>query len=118
MVDEIPPEPTTTTVTTSTPTNITLSTETKVLPDVGTQDWFVKYWRPLAAYVYLLICLFDFMFAPIFLGFFSWMTKAAYIPWVPLTIQGGSIFHLSFGAIIGVYAWGRSQEKLKGVAAD
>lgn len=98
------------------PTNITLSTETKELPDIGKEYWFGKYWRPLAAYVYLAICLFDFMLAPIFLGYFSWMTKAAYIPWVPLTIQGGSIFHLSFGAIIGVYAWGRTKEKISGVA--
>lgn len=51
------------------------------------------------------------MLAPIFFGWFSWMTKSAAIVWAPLTVQGGSIFHVSFGAIIGVYVWGRTKEK-------
>ena len=34
--------------------------------------------------------------------------------WQPITLQGAGLFHLSMGAIIGVAAWGRTQEKLNG----
>jgi hypothetical protein len=29
-------------------------------------------------------------------------------------LQGGGLIHLSFGGIIGVYAWNRTKEKLEG----
>ena len=32
------------------------------------EKWFVKYWRPAAAWVYLLICLFDFVLMPIYVA--------------------------------------------------
>jgi hypothetical protein len=31
-----------------------------------------------------------------------------------LTLQGAGLFHIAMGAIIGVAAWGRTQEKLNG----
>jgi hypothetical protein len=34
--------------------------------------------------------------------------------WQPITLQGAGLFHLSMGAIIGVAAFGRTQEKLAG----
>jgi hypothetical protein len=34
--------------------------------------------------------------------------------WQPLTLQGAGLFHIAMGAIIGVAAWGRTQEKLGG----
>ena len=32
--------------------------------------------------------------------------------WNPLTLQGGGLFHISMGAVLGVAAWTRGQEKL------
>ena len=34
--------------------------------------------------------------------------------WTPLTLQGGGLYHIAMGAIIGVSAYGRTQEKLNG----
>jgi hypothetical protein len=31
--------------------------------------------------------------------------------WTPLTLSGGGLFHLSFGAILGISAFTRGQEK-------
>ena len=36
--------------------------------------------------------------------------------WQPLTLQGGGLVHVAFGAIIGVTAFGRTKEKLAGAA--
>jgi hypothetical protein len=38
--------------------------------------------------------------------------------WQPLTLQGAGLLHLSFGAILGVAAYGRTQEKLAGTASN
>jgi hypothetical protein len=35
--------------------------------------------------------------------------------WQPITLQGAGLFHMAMGAIIGVAAFGRTQEKLAGV---
>jgi hypothetical protein len=37
--------------------------------------------------------------------------------WQPITLQGAGLFHMAMGAIIGVAAFGRTQEKLAGVNA-
>ena len=76
-------------------------------------SWIKHYWRPAIAYQYLAVCLFDFLFAPLLLGFFAYITGSTYIMWVPLTLQQGGFYHLSMGAIIGVAAWSRGQEKIK-----
>ena len=30
--------------------------------------------------------------------------------WTPLTLEGGAMFHLSFGAILGATAWRKKDE--------
>ena len=72
-------------------------------------------WRPALAWIYVFINLFDFLAAPILLSIYTFHTKQSYIPWQPLTVQGGGIFHLAMGAVLGVTSWGKSQEKLGGV---
>jgi len=76
--------------------------------------WVKTYWRPAMAWSYFVVCLFDFLIAPIFFAWFSWITKTTLVQWQPLTVQGGGLFHLSYGAIIGVTSWQRSQERIKG----
>jgi hypothetical protein len=34
--------------------------------------------------------------------------------WNPLTLQGAGLFHIAMGAVLGLAAWGRTQEKLGG----
>jgi len=76
------------------------------------QHWLKVYWRPAIAWQYLVICLFDFMIAPIMMVIYAIQVKATYIPWTSLTLSNGGLYHLSMGAIIGVTAWTRGQEKL------
>ena len=69
-------------------------------------------WRAYAAWVYMFICLYDFFFAPvacqIYLAY-NHLPLSQFF-WVPLTLQGGGLFHLAYGAILGVSAWGKMQE--------
>ena len=93
-------------------TTQTVVVKSSVKTNVPEEAWFSSSWRPLAAYMYLFICLFDFVLAPIGMPFVYMLTHAAFVAWVPLTTSGGSIFHLSFGAILGISAYGRTREKI------
>jgi hypothetical protein len=86
-------------------------------PDQFRQDdeWLQKKWRPITAVVYLVICVFDFMLFPIFWSAFLMFSETAdvTIAWDPLTLKGAGLFHLAFGAILGVSAFTRGQEKVQ-----
>ena len=75
-------------------------------------DYLKDLWRPLIAWVYAIIVLFDFMIAPIMLGVYCAAFRQPYIEWHSLTIQGGGMFHIAMGAVIGVSSYGHSQEKI------
>jgi hypothetical protein len=48
-----------------------------------------------------------------------WETAAAndaFRQWVPITLQGGGLFHVAMGAVLGVSAYGRTQEKVAGAS--
>lgn len=77
------------------------------------EHWIQKYWRPAMAMQYLIVCLFDFMLAPIGLTFYCAYAKVAYIAWVPLTLQESAFYHLSMAAILGVAAWTRGQAQIE-----
>lgn len=66
------------------------------------------------AWAYLVICLFDFLIGPVF---WTIMQEAAnvktFVQWKPLTSAGGGLFHMAMLAIVGVTAWGRTQEKMR-----
>lgn len=74
-------------------------------------EWFNRYWRPAMGWQYLVVCLFDFMFAPMFMSWFSFFTKTPLVPWVPLTLQGGGLYHLSMGTVVGITSYAKSQER-------
>lgn len=93
------------------------SLQNEIYGSVSKEKWFVKYWRPLAAIEYLIICLFDFMIAPILMGVYAGYTGTKLVQWQTLTTQGGGLFHLAFLTILGLYTWGRTQEKIMGIAA-
>jgi hypothetical protein len=80
--------------------------------DPNQEPWFQNSWRPAMAWQYLVICLFDFMIAPIMMGFYSAYT-GDFHAWDPLTIRGGGLYHLSMGAVVGVAVWSRGQEKMQ-----
>lgn len=79
-------------------------------------EYVVKtYWRPFMAWQYFFVCIFDFILGPIghsmmyAFGFLS----GAYVPWEAISLQGGGLYHVSMGAIIGVTAWTRGMEYIK-----
>jgi hypothetical protein len=69
----------------------------------------------------LICCLADFAIFPIMFTVVQfWENEAAndaFRQWVPITLQGGGLFHVSMCAVLGVSAYGRTQEKLAGQSA-
>jgi hypothetical protein len=73
-----------------------------------------RYWRPAMAWQYFTVCLYDFLFAPMIHQYIQLNVPGETIPqWVPLTLQGGGLYHVAMGAMVGIYAWTRSLEKIK-----
>ena len=91
-------------------------------PDISKEQesWLQKKWRPLMALQYMIVCLSDFVIFPIMFTIVQfWETQAAndaFRQWVPITLQGGGLYHMAMGAVLGITAWSRGQEKIAGVA--
>lgn len=81
------------------------------------EHWMKAYWRPAMGWLYMLICFFDFVIAPVLSMLMPIFLKSlgantvTYTQWQSLTLANGGLIHLAFGAILGVTAWGRTQEK-------
>jgi hypothetical protein len=81
------------------------------------EHWVKSYWRPAMGWLYMLICFMDFvgfpslsMFLPVIMRGFG--ITMQYVAWQSLTLSNGGLIHLAFGAILGVAAFSRGQEKL------
>jgi len=88
--------------------------------EANKEDWMTRKWRPAMAMMYMICCLADFAIFPIMFTIVQfWETQAAndaFRQWVPITLQGGGLFHVAMGAVLGVSAFGRTQEKIAGAA--
>lgn len=95
--------------------------------------WWARTWRPMAFWVYAFICIFDFVLMPVWyqINYYDVTRKQAIEsslkydqkqlealtvlinrqPWEPITLQGGGLLHLSFGAILTGTAITRGREK-------
>ena len=80
------------------------------------EDWMARRWRPMMGWTYMLTCLFDFVLAPIGWAVLQAMLKQPVTQWMPLTLQGAGLYHVAMGAVLGVAAYGRTQEKLGGAS--
>jgi hypothetical protein len=104
---------------------------------VENESWISVNWRPLCGMVYLFICLADFAALPIY----HTVIQGRYTPekvfdiarqlpdgatqieamrvlreqqsWKPVTLEGAGLFHVAFGAILGVSAWTRGTERIE-----
>lgn len=87
-----------------------------VLVDNTNMNWINNRWRPVAGWIYLLICIVDFIIFPVLWSILQ-ATEHGQVAtiWQPLTLQGGGLMHISFGTLLGVAAYGRTKEKLAGV---
>jgi len=85
-------------------------------------DWMNTKWRPAMGWMYMGVCIFDFVLAPILWAVIQfWDTESAndaFRQWQPMTLQGAGLFHMAMGAVLGLAAWGRTQEKLNGTASN
>lgn len=79
------------------------------------EDFMNSKWRPAMSWLYMIICAFDFILFPILWSLIQVHGDGKVeSQWVPITLQGAGLLHLSFGAILGIAAYGRTQEKLAG----
>ena len=84
------------------------------------EDWMNTKWRPAMGWMYMIVCVFDFILFPILWAVVQfWETSAAndaFRQWQPLTLQGAGLFHMAMGAVLGIAAWSRGKEKIAGAA--
>lgn len=94
----------------------TAANNAEVLVKNTNENWINKKWRPAMGWMYMCVCIFDFILAPILWAVIQfWEVQAvndAFRQWQPLTLQGAGLFHISMGAILGIAVYGRTQEKL------
>lgn len=83
---------------------------------INKEDWMNSKWRPAMAWVYFVVCIADFVIFPLLWSLMQALHNGTVtLQWQPLTLQGAGLFHMAMGAIVGIAAYGRTQEKLKGV---
>lgn len=81
------------------------------------EDWMNRKWRPLMGYMYMFVCLADFFVFPIGWSVLQAMASGTVtMQWAPITLQGAGLFHVAMGAVLGIAAWSRGNEKLAGAA--
>jgi len=79
-------------------------------------SWMNSKWRPAMGWMYMIVCITDFIIFPVL-----WSILQAYYDgqvvtqWDPLTLEGAGLFHMAMGAVLGIAAWTRGQEKLAGI---
>jgi len=79
------------------------------------EDWMNSKWRPMMGWMYMGVCIFDFVLAPVLWSLIqATFHGGVNVQWQPLTLQGAGLFHISMGAVLGLAAYGRTQEKLAG----
>jgi hypothetical protein len=81
-------------------------------PKKEEEHWMKAYWRPAMGWLYMLICFADFVAFPAISMFIPIITKLPYVAWQSLSLSNGGLMHMAFGAILGVAAYGRTQEKV------
>ena len=69
----------------------------------------------MMGWMYMAVCMADFVLFPVLWGVLQTLGGGKVeTQWMPITIQGAGLFHMAMGAILGIAAFGRTQEKLAG----
>jgi hypothetical protein len=77
------------------------------------EDWMNSKWRPAMGWMYMLVCTTDFVLFPVLWSLVQVVGGGEVrTQWSPITLQGAGLFHMAMGAILGIAAYGRTQEKL------
>jgi hypothetical protein len=91
-----------------------MSEEIKSVSEQKKEDWMNSKWRPMMGWMYMLVCMMDMVIFPILWSLLQTFTHTQITQWNPLTLQGAGLFHIAMGAVLGIAAFGRTQEKLNG----
>jgi len=91
-----------------------MAEEVKSESEKKKEDWMNSKWRPMMGWMYMLVCTMDMVVFPVLWSLLQTATGTAITQWNPLTLQGAGLFHIAMGAVLGIAAFGRTQEKLNG----
>ena len=91
-----------------------MSEEVKSASEQKKEDWMNSKWRPMMGWMYMLVCMFDMILFPVLWSLLQTFTHTPITQWNPLTLQGAGLFHIAMGAVLGIAAFGRTQEKMAG----
>ena len=91
-----------------------MAEEVKSASETKKEDWMNSKWRPMMGWMYMLVCMFDMIIFPVLWSLLQTVTHTQITQWNPLTLQGAGLFHIAMGAVLGIAAFGRTQEKLGG----
>ena len=79
------------------------------------EDWMNSKWRPMMGWMYMLVCVCDFVIFPVLWSLVQTIGDGRVeSQWMPITLQGAGLFHIAMGAVLGIAAMGRTQEKMAG----
>lgn len=79
------------------------------------EDWMNAKWRPMMGWMYMVVCTCDFVIFPVLWSLLHAVTHSGNVTqWQPLTLNGAGLFHIAMGAVLGIAAMGRTQEKIAG----
>jgi hypothetical protein len=81
-------------------------------------EWMQTLWRPAMGWLYMLVCFCDMIVFPVLWALWQGVNHVPITQWNPLSLQGAGLFHIAMGAVLGIAAFGRTQEKLAGTAAN
>jgi hypothetical protein len=83
--------------------------------DRGFSNFINTRWRPMMAVIYMITCTTDFVVFPVLWSILQAVSHGSVTSqWQPLTLQGAGLYHIAMGAVLGLAAYGRSQEKIAG----
>ena len=83
------------------------------------EDWINKKWRPVMGWMYMVVCITDFVIFPVLWSLLQAVSHGQVnSQWQPVTLQGAGLFHISMGAVLGIAAYGRTKEKLEGATSN
>ena len=91
-----------------------MAEEVKSESELKKEDWMNSKWRPMMGWMYMLVCTMDMIIFPILWSLLQTATHTPITQWSPLSLQGAGLFHIAMGAVLGIAAFGRTQEKLNG----
>jgi hypothetical protein len=81
------------------------------------EDWMNSKWRPMMGWMYMVVCIADFVLFPVLWSLVQVIGGGEVkTQWQPITLQGAGLFHIAMGAILGIAAYGRTQEKVAGAS--